>query len=359
MDSAVQAAPLQLSAVAQPGPVAFAVLAPPRVTAPPPAGTTAAAPSGRPAAGGFAAWAAWGGAGAVAAALSRRSRRRVAATARAAAAGPAEARLEEGALPGRASLLRGLGASCAGAVALPGLAPEALALSPDEARTAAKKYGVPDMLPADINKKLPDGWRVLVEPIGLAKDASYGRFNLGSEPLVVEFYVPSGWIVSRPNYDFNGSAGTVQANDYGKGDATTLWVDTNPKIPLKDMKKKDLLKELKRAITVKGSGGFDDIRINKMRDEGDYKIVQFDWEIYTGAGLLISRDGWASFCQVGDEGNIQLLWSGVVSNRWRKMEDELKTMIESFRVAKVPKDVAAQFLLATDRGEEDVARGII
>jgi len=358
MDLAVQAAPLQLGAAAQPGPVAFVVLTPPRAAAPPPAGTAAASHSGRPAAGGLAAWAAWGGAGAVAAAIARRSRRRVAATARAAAVWPAEERLEEGALPGRASLLRGL-ASCAGLVALTGRAPVALALSQDEATTTLKKYGVPDLLPADTNKKLPDGWRVIVEPIGLAKDASYGRFDLGSEPLVVEFYVPGGWIVSRPNYDFNGSAGTVQANDYGKGDAATLWVDTKPKVPLTEMKKKDYLRELKKAITQKGAGAIDDIIIRKMTDVGDYKVLQFDWEIYTGAGLLISRCGWASFCQVGEQGNLQVFWSGVTSNRWAKMKDELQTMISSFRVGKVPTDIASKYLLATDRGEEDVAKGII
>lgn len=351
MELAVQAAPLQLGAAAQPGPVAFAVLVPPRAAAPPPAGATAAAPSGRPAAGGLAAWVAWGGAGAVAAAVSRRSRRRVAATARAAAAGAAEGRLEEGALPGRASLLRGLGASCAGALALPGGAPTALALSPDEARASLKNYGVPDLLPEDTNKKLPDGWRVIVEPIGLAKDASYGRFDLGSEPLVVEFYVPSGWIVSRPNYDFNGSAGTVQANDYGKGDAATLYVDTKPKVPLTEMKKKDYLRELKKAITQKGAGSIDDIIVRKMTDQGNYKVVQFDWEIYTGAGLLISRCGWASFCQVGDQGNMQIFWSGVTSNRWNKMNSELQTIINSFRVGKVPPKVAEKFLVTTDRGE--------
>ncbi|CAK0869352.1 unnamed protein product, partial [Prorocentrum cordatum] len=91
-----------------------------------------------------------------------------------------------------------------------------------------------------------NGWRVAVEPIGLAKDASYGRFDLGGEPLLVEFYVPGGWIVSRPNFDYNGSAGTVQANDYGKGDSATLWVDTKPKVPLAEMKKKDYLRELKK-----------------------------------------------------------------------------------------------------------------
>jgi len=270
-----------------------------------------------------------------------------------------ERQLEEGALPGRAALLRGLGASCAGAVALGGRAPEALALSTEEALASAKTYGVPDLLPADTSSKLPDGWRVAVEPIGLAKDASYGRFDLGGEPLLVEFYVPGGWIVSRPNFDYNGSAGTVQANDYGKGDSATLWVDTKPKVPLAEMKKKDYLRELKKAITQKGAGSIDDIVIKKMTDQGDYKVVQFDWELYTGAGLLISRCGWASFCQVGDEGNIQVFWTGVTSNRWNKMSADLQTMIQSFRVGKVPKDVAAKYLIATDRGEDDVAKGII
>jgi len=214
-------------------------------------------------------------------------------------------------------------------------------------------------MPPNTDKNLPDGWRVVVEPIGLAKDASYGRFNLGSEPLIVEFYVPSGWIVARPNIDFNGAAGTVQANDYGKGDSATLFVNTKPRKPLTDFKKGDYVFELKKAITQKGAGNIDDIKINKVKTlEGDYKILQFDWEIYSGAGLLLSRSGWASFCQVGEQKNLQVFWSGVVSNRWSKMEPELKAMVESFRVGKVPNDIAPQFKLDKER-EDDSARGII
>lgn len=241
---------------------------------------------------------------------------------------------------GRAALLRGLSSSCAIAAGAVPLSAEAKSV--DEATKDLNFYGVPQIAPT----QLPFGWNAAVEPIGLADSAYYGRFKLGSEPLVVTFNVPPGWVVAKPNIDFNGTAGTVSANDFAKGDSATLWVDAqNEKDGVKtieDMKKGDFYKVLKRALTQKGTGFIEALKISKVSDgtAPGYKILEYEYEIESGAGFSINRNGIAGVAQCGDQKNLQLFWTGVTTPRWDGMKSNLLQIAQSFRVAKLPKDIA-------------------
>jgi len=237
----------------------------------------------------------------------------------------------------RSDLFRGLGGFGAAIAATPLAPAPAAAKSLEEAAAQLATYGVPQIAPKE---GPPGGWKIVVEPIGLASDAEYGRFKLGAEPQVVTFNVPPLWVVSVPNIDFNGAAGTVQANDYGKGDSATLYVDTKFKGDFNEFGKKDALIAMKKALTMKGKGFIEGLKIIKVRDGAPgYKILEYDYEIESAAGFSINRNGLASVTQTGDAGNLQIFWTGVVTPRWGDMEGTMQKIVDSFRIATVPKTV--------------------
>lgn len=270
------------------------------------------------------------------AAASRRAARRARVLARAAGDAATDGALPRGQI-GRASLLRGLGLG-AGSLALPVAPPPAVAKSLEEAQQELTTYGLPDLAPT---QQPPFGWSYAVEPVGLTQDAYYGKFKIGSEPMVLTFLVPPLWIVSRPTIDYNGAAGTVQANDYPKGDSATLFVDTAFKGKLADMNNTDYYNEIRKALTQKGKGFIEDLKIQKVYDGSrpDYKNCEYTYEIESGAGFSIRRSGLAAFTQVGDSGNLQIFWTGVVSPRWPDMKDNLSLMVNSFRMTKLPSNI--------------------
>mmetsp|Transcript_63308 Transcript_63308/g.137736 ORF Transcript_63308/g.137736 Transcript_63308/m.137736 type:complete len:359 (-) Transcript_63308:272-1348(-) len=245
---------------------------------------------------------------------------------------------------GRGQLLRALG----GVSALSSLPAPANAKSVEEAQKALTSFGLPDLLAA---KEYPDGWKVVVEPIGVKDQANYGKFNLGKELMIVNFGIPFTWVISRPNIDFNGTAGTVQANDYGKGDVATLWVDTNFEGKLEDAPKAVLAAEMKKALGQKSNNIIENFSIDKIIDGAPgYRLVEYGYEIESGAGFSLSRRGYASFAQIGDDKNLQVLWTGVVEPRWSGMEKTLKTMVSTFRVGKVPQGVSSNVIAEFNQG---------
>jgi len=216
------------------------------------------------------------------------------------------------------------------------------AKSLEEAQKSLTSYGLPDLAP---KQAPPGGWSIVVEPIGLAPDAYYGRFNLGGEPQVVTFFAPPLWVVSVPNIDYNGAAGTVQANDYGKGDSATLFVDTSFKGSLDALTKKDYKAELTKALTTKGKGFVESLKIEKVTDGAPgYKICEYTYDIESGAGFSLARSGIGAFTQVGESGNLQIFWSAVVTPRWKNMKEDLGRMVGSFRIGQVPKSITSSML---------------
>ncbi|CAE8646138.1 unnamed protein product [Polarella glacialis] len=199
-------------------------------------------------------------------------------------------------------------------------------------------YGLAELSPTE---EPPFGWNWNIEPIGLTTQAYYGKFRLGSEPRILRFLCPASWVVSRPNIDFNGAAGTVQVNDYARGDSATLFVDGANTGKIQDFKKEDFNREIYKALTQKGTNFIQDINIDKVMD-GDvpgYKIVEYSYEIYSGAGFTINRSGIASLSQAADTEALEIFWAGVVSGRWQDMGKDLTKIVRSFRCGKVPQGV--------------------
>mmetsp|Transcript_11917 Transcript_11917/g.21813 ORF Transcript_11917/g.21813 Transcript_11917/m.21813 type:complete len:345 (+) Transcript_11917:99-1133(+) len=238
----------------------------------------------------------------------------------------------------RSNVLRGLACSVPSLPVMTAPLP-AVALNSKEANEELVSLGAPDLT----WKGDPSfGWAIQVEPYALAKNAGYGKFNLGKEPMVVTFQHPALWVVSRPNIDENGTAGTVAVNDFTKGDSATLWVDTQFQGKLEDMTRKDFLNEMRKALTQKGGQFIEALKITAVKDgpAPGYRLCEYDYEIESGAGFQLNRTGWASFAQAGEDGNLQVFWSASLTPRYGNMEKTLLEIVNSFRIAKIPKSVS-------------------
>lgn len=264
---------------------------------------------------------------------SRRSSRRV-----------ATAALSEESSRGteRSKFIRSLVAAPVIAAAQLATPEKAAAKTLQEAQEELGTYGMAELAPTE-DPQL--GWSWQVEPVGLTKDSMYGKFKLGSEPQVMRFLCPPLWVLSRPNIDYNGAAGTVMINDYGKGDSVTLFVDVNFNGKLETMKNEDFNAEIFKALTQKGKAFIQDLKIRKVTDGAPgYKLVEYTYEIESGAGFSINRTGIASVAQVSEVGHLQMFWGGVVTPRWETMKEKLETIVKSFRIGLVPKGVKIESL---------------
>ena len=47
---------------------------------------------------------------------------------------------------------------------------------------------------------------------------------LTAEPTIVRFLAPPFWSVATPRVDYNGASGTIQINNYAKGDRFSFFV---------------------------------------------------------------------------------------------------------------------------------------
>lgn len=66
----------------------------------------------------------------------------------------------------------------------------------------------------------------------------------------------------------------------------------------------------------------------EYRDQ-DYVLVDFKYELLTGAGFEVDRIGVASVTSVGDA--VEVLWTAVTRQRYKKMEETLRKIAGSFR----------------------------
>eukprot|EP00929_Paragymnodinium_shiwhaense_P120053 TRINITY_DN9195_c0_g2_i1.p1 TRINITY_DN9195_c0_g2~~TRINITY_DN9195_c0_g2_i1.p1 ORF type:complete len:355 (+),score=97.83 TRINITY_DN9195_c0_g2_i1:113-1177(+) len=243
----------------------------------------------------------------------------------------------------RAELLRRTLPCGAGAAVSAGALPAqpALAMNQQEAEKVALDLGLPGLVPP-----VPNDFQVVCDPVGLKQWAG-GFFDLGTEPVLVTFACPNDWVITRPELDFNGTSGTIHADNYAKGDSCTLYMETKFKGDIN--KRADMEAAMERAIKIKAPQVIEDFTVNKVVNltEG-YKQYQCDWEIYSGAGFYIRRSGYFTICQVGDEKNLQMLWSAVLSGgRFQEKEDVLKKVTGSFRIGKIPAAEARQIVADT------------
>jgi len=174
--------------------------------------------------------------------------------------------------------------------------------------------------------ELPNGFSALAEIWGKGKNR---------DPLLVEFIHPFDWVVTLPSQDMNGEDGTIQAGEYAKGDtATFFFYDDEGKVENISEKPKEFFqKSVVKAISQKGANVYQNFKVTKIvpkkEDGQDYMIVDFKYELLTGAGFEVDRVGVASVTSVGK--GVDVLWCASTRQRFKKTETALREIAESFR----------------------------
>jgi hypothetical protein len=183
--------------------------------------------------------------------------------------------------------------------------------------------------------KVPDGFSPLLETYGKGKNR---------DPLLVTFSHPLSWVVTLPSNNVNGEDGTIQAGDYGKGDTATLYVYTD-KGGVGDITKqpKELIETvLKRSISLRGDNMYQNFKLTKLTegtvaatDGGSvppgqsYMLADFKYQLLTGAGFEVDRKGVAAITSQGKA--VQVLWAASTDARYKKTQDTLRNIVQSFR----------------------------
>jgi len=183
-------------------------------------------------------------------------------------------------------------------------------------------YGLPAM------DKVADGFSPLLEIWGKGRNR---------DPLLVQFAHPLDWVVTLPSQDVNGEDGTIQAGEYAKGDTATFFVYVEPgKVEsIADQPKDFFAKAIIKSISQKGDNIYQNFKITKIdprkgvyKDQ-DYAIVDFKYELLTGAGFEVDRIGVASVTSAGNA--VEVLWTASTRQRYKKTEQTLRNIAESFR----------------------------
>jgi hypothetical protein len=184
-----------------------------------------------------------------------------------------------------------------------------------------KGFGLPVMA------SIPDGFSPLLEIYGKGKN----RF-----PLLVTFAHPLSWVVTTPSNNVNGEDGTVQAGDYGKGDTATFFVYEQPgHVDDITTQPKSLYEEtLQKAIGQRGANMFQNFKITKAEpfiasDGQKYVLVDFKYQLLTGAGFEVDRKGVASITSEGAA--VEALWAASTAPRFKKTEQSLRDIVSTFR----------------------------
>jgi hypothetical protein len=177
--------------------------------------------------------------------------------------------------------------------------------------------------------KVPDGFSPLLYLYGQGNN----RF-----PLLVQFNHPFDWVVTTPSNDKNSEAGTIQAGEYARGDTATLFVYTDLG-HVDDISKKDkkfFEEVLIKAISQKGNNLYQNFKVTNLElktgehKNQEYVIVDFNYELLTGAGFIVDRSGIASVTSQGDA--VEVLWTASIRARYRsKTQPQLRTIANSFR----------------------------
>jgi len=180
-------------------------------------------------------------------------------------------------------------------------------------------YGLPQI------QTLPDNFSPLVEIWGKGSNR---------DPLLVQFSHPIDWVVTLPSQDVNGEDGTIQAGEYAKGDTATFYVLENGRVENINEQPKDFFKNaVIKAISQKGDSIYQDFKVTKLvpktENGQEYMIVDFKYTLLTGAGFEVDRVGVSSVTSTGKA--VELLWTASTRQRYKKTEEQLRNIADSFR----------------------------
>mmetsp|Transcript_7217 Transcript_7217/g.10758 ORF Transcript_7217/g.10758 Transcript_7217/m.10758 type:complete len:281 (+) Transcript_7217:11-853(+) len=210
------------------------------------------------------------------------------------------------------------------AIAGPILPKSSLAISLKNANQKLQDYGLP-LLETPMS-----GMKPLLE--------IYGR-DQSRETYLVTWNYPNGWITQRPSLDTNSEDGTISTGDYQKGDSAFFFVMPNNDIQKEDFvlsNKKIFENVILKSISQKGVNQIQNFKLKKVsegaagKNDQKYFIVDFQYDLLTGAGFTVERKGYGSVTQLGR--GIQSVTAVTTSNRFKKLQPQLEEVAKTFRV---------------------------
>jgi len=205
-----------------------------------------------------------------------------------------------------------------------GFAPPAFAADLNKFNKKLDLLGLP---PLD---KIPDGFRPVLSSVN--QDQS----------LFVQFVSPNLWLIVKPSTNTNGEDGTISAGDYGKGDSAALFVSD-----LKPGSSKEYYTQLLKAgLAQKGTENiYQEFKLKKINPTTP-PTVDFSYELVTGAGFIVQRQGVAAVSDVG--GKSQALLAVTTTARFKTLEPKLRTIAASFKCYEKARDAPTQGILDED-----------
>ena len=105
---------------------------------------------------------------------------------------------------------------------------------------------------------------------------------------------------------------------------------------LESQDKEFFAKAISKAISQKGDNVYQNFKVtnvafNQAKDYKNqvYALVDFKYQLLTGAGFEIDRVGVASVTSVGNA--VEVLWTASTRPRFKKTEETLRAIASSFR----------------------------
>ena len=75
---------------------------------------------------------------------------------------------------------------------------------------------------------------------------------------------------------------------------------------------------------------YQNFKITKLESVNGKTLVDFKYQLLTGAGFEVDRKGVASITNAGK--SVQVLWAASIAARYKKTEDTLRNIVDSFNV---------------------------
>eukprot|EP00640_Fibrocapsa_japonica_P002376 CAMPEP_0113943100 /NCGR_PEP_ID=MMETSP1339-20121228/19177_1 /TAXON_ID=94617 /ORGANISM="Fibrocapsa japonica" /LENGTH=278 /DNA_ID=CAMNT_0000947869 /DNA_START=170 /DNA_END=1006 /DNA_ORIENTATION=- /assembly_acc=CAM_ASM_000762 len=192
-----------------------------------------------------------------------------------------------------------------------------------EANNELTNYGV-----SPFEGNVPQGFSPLVEVWG--KDGI-------RPPYLISFLYPALWVIQKPSMTTNGESGTYAAGNYQKGDSAAVYVGPS-EVDGNDVmaKGKDYISSIVLGgLTQKGENQYQNFKTTKIVAGATglkgqkYYVVDFKYELLTGAGFYIDRRGVAAV--TGTPKNVQAIVCATTDTRYKKLADDLHVIADSFR----------------------------
>lgn len=165
----------------------------------------------------------------------------------------------------------------------------------------------------------------------------YGR-------LIVQFEYPTAWVVNRGPPSLTtpteGRTSTLSAADYRRAEGLSFFAQPVTQKAVNDVPQSDIVRLVTPGDATTGDGlvavSVTSDRMVKLEGEGDesvqgFRVIETKYESTTASGYTVERKA-RTRCTVLKDGRLYALNGSGSANRWKKINADINTSLDSFRV---------------------------